>query len=312
MTVDGLVDAPGYPAAAIGPTEFRRQLRASGTVCETGVDGVFGHSATFERIVDAVQGAVAALGGGRFELLHFPPVIARTIVERAGYVRSFPDLVGSVHVFRGGEEEYADLLQRCAEGQDWTTGFEPAEVTLSSAACHPVYPLCAGQLPPDGRRVEVRGYCFRHEPSRQITRQQAFRMHELVFIGEPDQALAHRETGLADGLDLLSALGLEVRAEVANDPFFGRAGAILADGQRRDSSKYEGVTMVGGLPTAVMSSNYARDHFGDAFGITTADGSVAHSSCVAFGLDRITLALLSTHGLEVDHWPLQVRNRLWQ
>ena len=77
-------------------------------------------------------------------------------------------------------------------------------------------------------------------------------------------------------------------------------------------AKYEGVAPVGDLPTAIMSANYAAEHFGAAFAIATAGGAVAHSSCVAFGLDRVALALLSAHGLDVDRWPVGVRQRLWQ
>ena len=47
-------------------------------------------------------------------------------------------------------------------------------------------------------------------------------------------------------------------------------------------------------PTAVVSTNYHLDHFGVPFGIKTADGAVAHSACVGFGLERIALALFKT------------------
>lgn len=298
----------GAPALA----DFTRQLLASSVLSPSGVDGVWVRSATFERITEAVQRSVTALGRGRYETLQAPPVIARATLERAGYVRCFTDLVGSVHVFRGSDQQHADLLRRCDAGTDWTAVLDPADVMLSSAACHHVYPMCAGRLPSGGRHLEVRGECFRHEPSHQVTRHRSFRMHELVYVGEPEEARAHRDTGLAEGLELLSTLGLTVEATAANDPFFGRAGAILADGQRQHAAKYEGVAPVGGLPTAVMSANYAAEHFGAAFAIDTASGSVAHSSCVAFGLDRVALALLSTHGLDVDRWPSGVRQRLWR
>ena len=80
-----------------------------------------------------------------------------------------------------------------------------------------------------------------------------------------------------------------------------------------DALKIELVVPVFGddSPTAVASSNCHRDHFGLAFGIETADGSVAHSACAAFGVERIALALLHTHGLDPALWPASVRERLW-
>jgi hypothetical protein len=52
------------------------------------------------------------------------------------------------------------------------------------------------------------------------------------------------------------------------------------------------------------------DHFGVAFGIRTADGAVAHSACVGFGLERIALALFKKHGLALSAWPASVKNAL--
>jgi seryl-tRNA synthetase len=63
-------------------------------------------------------------------------------------------------------------------------------------------------------------------------------------------------------------------------------------------------------PTAIGSCNYHLDHFGIAFDIRTADGSIAHSACVGFGLERVALALFKTHGLQLAKWPGEVRDVL--
>ncbi len=47
-----------------------------------------------------------------------------------------------------------------------------------------------------------------------------------------------------------------------------------------------------------------------AFDIRTADGNVAHSACVGFGLERVALALFRTHGLRVEDGPREVRDVL--
>ena len=88
-------------------------------------------------------------------------------------------------------------------------------------------------------------------------------------------------------------------------PFFGRVGRILAENQRAETLKFELVTPVNSVehPTAIASANCHLDHFGEPFGIVTADGAVAHSCCFGFGLDRITLALLRTHGVRPEDWP---------
>jgi hypothetical protein len=60
-----------------------------------------------------------------------------------------------------------------------------------------------------------------------------------------------------------------------------------------------------------VSCNCHRDHFGLNFGITSADGEVAHSACVGFGMERIALGLLKHHGLDVNGWPASLRGVLW-
>jgi seryl-tRNA synthetase len=42
-----------------------------------------------------------------------------------------------------------------------------------------------------------------------------------------------------------------------------------------------------------------------------ANGDVAHSTCVGFGLERTALALFRHHGTAVDRWPDEVRRVLW-
>jgi seryl-tRNA synthetase len=293
--------------------EFHDRLIDAGLLIPTPVDGLYGKSAGYQRVVEGIQASVTRLGGGRFEGVHFPPVLARATFDHTGYLGSFPNLMGSVHIFKGNDRAHAELIRRYEDGGDWTEILEPAEVVLCSAACHAIYPLCTGRLPEGGRRFEIHGYCFRHEPSLDPARMQSFRMHELVYVGDPGTALAHRDKGLADGLQMLRDFGLEMEAVAANDPFFGRLGTILANTQLEDALKIEGVTPICSTenPTAIMSGNYAQDHFGVPFSIETDSGEVAHSSCVAFGIDRITLALLHTHGLDSSRWPHEVQARLW-
>jgi hypothetical protein len=44
--------------------------------------------------------------------------------------------------------------------------------------------------------------------------------------------------------------------------------------------------------------------------LRTADGAVAHTGCVAFGIDRLALALFVQHGREPAKWPRAVREAL--
>jgi seryl-tRNA synthetase len=294
--------------------DFRSDLLASGLLVDSGVAGLYARSGTFERVVRGLDDLVSAAGADQHApVLHFPPIIPKVVLEHSGYLRSFPDLLGAVSVFEGDDELHRELLELLDQGQDWAGLLTSSLVTLSSAACHSLYGSLSGRLAPGGRRFEVFGHCFRHEPSLDPARMQAFRMHEFVYVGEPEGAVAHRDMWLERSADLLSSLGLPVETVVANDPFFGRAGRMLASNQRSEALKFEVVCPIqaGAPPTAVASSNYHVDHFGVAFAIESADGEVAHSACVGFGSERVTLALLATHGLDPDAWPARVRRLLW-
>ena len=83
------------------------------------------------------------------------------------------------------------------------------------------------------------GWCFRREPSLDPARMQSFRQHDLVYVGDPDGARENRDRWLQLGAELLGSLGLIVETVVANDPFFGRVGRILAENQRSETLKYE-------------------------------------------------------------------------
>lgn len=295
--------------------DFRRKLLEAGLLVASSVDGLYQRSGTFERIVRAVEAVASrsAEGSGGSQY-YFSPIMARDAFERTDYLRSFPDLIGAVEVFRGGDAEHAQLLRAADAGEEWSDYLSPAEVALCSAACHPLYPSLTGTLPAGGSLFEVQGYCFRHEPSLDPTRMQSFRQHEFVYVGEPEAAITHRDAWLNRAFDLLSELGLDVQIEEANDPFFGRAGRMLAANQRATALKFEITCLVssGEVRTAITSANCHESHFGESFDIFTANGERAHSACIGFGLERITLALIKHYGVDPAVWPSDVRSRLWQ
>jgi seryl-tRNA synthetase len=292
-------------------------LLDQGLLIDTGVPGLYCRGAIFEDVLqrfDAFAGR--ALAAESPEVVRFPPVMPRRTLERSGYLKSFPHLAGTVFTYAGDEQGHADLLSRVEAGADWSSSQSMTEVVLVPAACYPVYPAvaAAGTLPPGGRTLEVASYCFRHEPSADPARMQSFRMHELVRIGEPSVVDAWRRSWITRGLELLGQLGLAVAEAPANDPFFGRGGRLLATNQRAAELKFELLAPIAQSAegTAIMSVNYHQDHFGTIYGIQTADGEVAHSACLGFGLERVTLALLVRHGLEPHRWPDEVRRALWE
>lgn len=297
-------------------TGFLDELFDKGLLIETGVDGLYGRSGVFEAIGDGFQNLVTRYAGtDNAEVVRFPPAMSRAVFERSGYMKSFPQLAGTIHCFHGDGAAHLDLLQVIENKGDWTKGQTASEVVLTPAACYPLYPAAArrGPLPANGLLFDLLSYCFRHEPSRDPARQQMFRMREFVRMGTPDQVTAFRADWLDRGQKLIAELGLPFAIDVANDPFFGRTGKMLAVNQRDQRLKFELLIPIESeeKPTACLSFNYHQDHFGKTFELSAEGGETAHTACVGFGHERVILALLKHHGTDVKAWPASVRKALW-
>jgi len=298
-------------------TQFRDDLIARGILVPSGIDGLYGRGAIFEDVIEMIDGLVVSAGraahGDDLRRLRFPPVFPREAFEKTDYIASFPNLTGAISTFTGDNRAHRTLLADREAGNDWDRHLASAGTMLVSAACHPSYSTLTGTLPSDGVLLDVHGYCFRHEPAVDPARMQAFRMHEFVRVGTPGQARRHREDWIPRALGVLDELQLAADDVIANDPFFGRAGKMLAANQIDENLKTELVVrLYGDLDegTAVVSCNCHQDHFGSTFQISTADGDVAHSACVGFGMERIALAMFATHGLDVGGWPARLRSLL--
>ena len=188
------------------------------------------------------------------------------------------------------------------------------ELVLTPAACYPVYPAIAarGPLAPGGVTVDAGStYVFRHEPSGDPARMQMFHQREIVRIGEPETVLAWRELWRERSVALLREIGLDATLRRRLRPVL-RPGRAHARRQptRAGAEVRVMVQIAGPEPTAVASFNYHQDHFAAAYGIELADGARAHTACLGFGLERITLALFRTHGLDSQTWPAAVRAAL--
>lgn len=307
--------APGVTALAMDDAyrDFRDLLSSSGWLMASEAAGIYARTGKFEQVVRGIDAAVTRVANEpELPVFHFPLVVPSALLGRSGYAMNFPDLTGVVKGYGGGERGYGALVGSIERGELESAWDAETGVGLCAAACHPLYPLLSGcRLPPGGRRFEVFGQVFRREPSPDPARMQAFRQHEIVYVGDAAGAMEHRDAWVKLGLTLHRRLGLEVEAVVANDPFFGRSGRLLAESQREHGSKMELVAPIASeRPTAITSANCHLDHFGESFGLADASDQPAHSACVGFGSERITLALIRAHGFEIEKWPGSVTKEL--
>jgi len=301
---------PAFRSGSSEQVAFLEDLLSAGLLSRTGVHGVYARGADFERARLALDALITRTAAAESpEPLYHPPLFPREQLERNGYLGSFPHLAGTVFSFDGDETAAADQLELASRHEDWSGFQSMTEMVLTPAACYPLYPAVAarGPLPQDGLTLDTGdAYVFRREPSSDPSRMQIFHMREIVRVAGRETVIEWRNLWRARAEELLRGLGLELELDIASDPFFGRTGRLLAAQQRDQELKWELLASVAGEPSAIASSNYHQDHFGEIYDIVTADGEVAHTGCMAFGEERVTLALFSAHGSDLSSWPAGV------
>jgi seryl-tRNA synthetase len=304
-----------FRAGSAAQVSYLEGLVDAGLLTRTGVHGLYARGRWFEEVRLAFDRLVTRAAEHESpEPLLFPPLMPREQLETNGYLSSFPHLAGTVFGFEGDEQAAAEQFELASRHEDWSTHQRMSDMVLSPAACYQLYPAVAGRgpLPPEGFTLDTGdAYVFRREPSTDPARMQIFHMREIVRVADRDTVIQWRADWRSRAEALLRSLGLELELDVASDPFFGRTGRLLAAQQREQELKWELLAPVAGEnPTAVASSNYHQDHFGVIYDIRTSSGDLAHTGCMAFGEERVTLALFSAHGLDVREWPEGVREEL--
>jgi seryl-tRNA synthetase len=293
---------------------FRDALVAHRLLVPGGAPGIYGNGDVLVDLIGRLEARISRLvRAPNVEVMAFPPVVSLETLERVGYHRTFPHLLGTVHAFDGDDAAHERLVRTTDVGTEWRQHQATSDLALTPAACYAVYPRLTGVLPATGRVVDVESWCFRQEPSSDPGRLRAFRMREVVRADRPSAVLAWRDEWIERCTAFLRGLGLDAEVARATDPFFGRGGRMLADSQRAQGLKFEVLVPVASTNerTAVVSCNYHREHFGELFAIRRAHGKPAHTACVGIGIERLALALLRAHGLDLAAWPQQVRGELW-
>jgi len=228
--------------------------------------------ATFLRLADSWQA----------QEYRFPFLMRCADLDTFDYYDNFPHL--GLSATRLDPGRLADLLKQGPRPVEEIPSevMEPAVYALPSAACYAVYLHLAGtELPAEGTLRTTVGTCFRNEDRFQgLQRLLGFSMREIVCVGQEDTAKKHLLRAKDAVAGLCAELGLDFRLEVATDPFFDRNSG-KAKMQRLFPVKEEFV--VNGL--AIGSVNYHRNFFGERCGIRAGDAT-AHTSCLAFGLER--------------------------
>jgi hypothetical protein len=249
----------------------------------------------------------------------FPALIAPNYLEKVQYFRNFPhSLTFATHL----RENLPDIQRFSCDAvmHDGRISvdhqlYAPVPAMLAPTVCHHLYlTMNACRIEGPGITATAHGNCFRYESRNMASLERVwnFTMREIIFVGEEGYVTSCLEEVRNRIRPLLQDLGLTYKVMTANDPFFIGTFRDQAAYQAAFELKYEIQALLPykGDSIAVGSYNRHGDFFGRTLDIQTYDGSPAHTGCVGIGFERLVLAFVSQHGLDLKDWPAVIRERV--
>ena len=249
-------------------------------------------------------------------MLRFPPVVSRALIEKSGYLKSFPHLLGCVCALereRRRDRRGGRPIRR-GRGLDRRLESERPRARAGRLLSD-LSPRRRARTDP-GRGLDLRRR-LRLLPPRAFARHRspAVVPHARICLHRPrpNRCSDFRERWMTRATGIADALGLSYRVEAASDPFFGRGGRAGRQDAGRPGAEIRAARPgalgrgADGLHELQLPPRSFRPDLGHA---RRRRGERAHTGCVAFGMDRLAVALFAAHGAEVAQWPQSVRATL--
>lgn len=250
---------------------------------------------------------------------HYPVMLPSEVLVEVGYFGHFPQHV----TFCSHLPDSLPLLEGVAEEASTTAPEAMAEKlagrlanpdhVLIPGVCLPCYrqqrglKLAPGQV----RTLTMQNHVFRYEAGnfRPLARAWDFSVRDIVFFGSGEDLSRLRGEVMERTMQFCAELDLEVSLELANDPFFLDASRDKAVYQRMGEVKYELLFHLPQrkAPLAASSFNLHRDFYTALYDTRGAEGELAESACMGFGLERWLYGFLSQKGLDARRWPKRAR-----
>lgn len=213
-------------------------------------------------------------------------LIEREALEKIGFFNKLPCIPMTASPHASG-----DGCEKDAHGS-WI---------LSPSTCYHTFSHLAGSGEDwDLKCFTAIGHCHRFEPVLdEPTRLGSFTMREFVLLGTQQEIEEKCEVLFQSGVDLIKRLVPSALVARASDVFYGESAEVTRKVQLAMGVKMEVLIPWAERQVSVGSRNLHRDLFTTAFRIGSQEpGSVMHSACVAFGMERLLLSLLAQSGAD--------------
>ena len=286
------------------------QLLERGDVRPTS-EGSYIYGGIFLKILRYFDAKIDDFGRNTFSDIReytFPALHPISSYEKGGYFDNFPHFM----MFQTSLENDIHILDSFAkEGVGDGSVFKKMRMpknVLRHAACVPVYEMLEDAVLPNDTSIEflVSGKCFRNEGANvfELSRINEFQMNEYVFAGSPEQC----EQCMTQAKYLWDfwqkTFSANTKLDTANDSFFASNYKKLQLFQLLGDSKREFKWKIPchGSYVSCGSMNFHRTHFSKPYNIRNESQDYCYTSCFAFGIERLTFALLSQKGIDPAKW----------
>ena len=245
----------------------------------------------------------------------YPTLINYKALENIHYMNSFPHFLMFVTHLHNEISTYYEVQDSELKYDEYAKMTQGVGHCLPPTMCYHTYLQYSGRtIPKEGIVVTSRGKSFRYESKyyKNLERLWDFTIREIVFLGDNDFVFKNnREIFISKILELFDLIGFTGICKLATDPFFVNKDIVDQKTiQMLKESKYEIRLNVDERHTiAVGSSNLHNSHFGNAFNLKFDNGEVIKTSCVGFGLERLTYAFFCQFGMDENKWPKYVQER---
>lgn len=271
-------------------------------------DGLVGLSGDLLRLFRYFEGKFRQLAAGYgAEEQHYPVMVPSELLAEVGYFGHFPQHITFCSHLPGDLPVLENVAKTEVGVVPENLPLDPPRHILTPAVCLPCYRRQRGAVIDGVRTLTMQNHVFRYEGTRfsPLRRGWDFTVRDIVFFGSFDDLTRLRAEVMERAMELCRELDLEATIELANDPFFLDASRDKAVYQRMGEVKFELLFPMPADrdPLAASSFNLHRDYYTSVYDTRRANGELAESACMGFGIDRWLYAFLTQKGMDARDWP---------
>lgn len=274
-------------------------------------NGTYVYTGTLAKVISSLDTFLQKLciEFGAVEYM-FPTTIPFESLNNSGYIKSFPQHVGFISYGQKRYDGFTNLVNSLDDTQVEKYLGEVKSI-LAPTVCHHLFQTIKLSKSTEKFSVTGSSKCHRNEDKTAygIERLNSFTMREIIFIDEPD-IVTHKLKEFSTILnDIFNKWDIYFIKMNATDPFFAgeMSNKKIYQSMLDLKNEYKFHLPYSNKWLATTSINYHRDSILHGFDINT---DKLHSGCIAFGLERIALSLLSQFGTNIKEWPTNLTEDL--